>query len=47
LSAASAAAQDDARSLRVLLVSTFAFMVCFAIWMMFGVTVNRSGRNWG
>ncbi len=29
--------QGDARSLRVLLVSTFAFLICFAIWMMFGV----------
>lgn len=30
-------AQNNARSLRVLLVSTFAFLICFAIWMMFGV----------
>lgn len=31
------AAPDERRSLRVLLVSTFAFLICFAIWMMFGV----------
>jgi len=34
---AAATAQGDARSVRVLLVSTFAFLICFAIWMMFGV----------
>lgn len=28
---------NDARSIRVLLITTFAFLVCFAIWMMFGV----------
>jgi NNP family nitrate/nitrite transporter-like MFS transporter len=28
----------EARSLAVLLVSTWAFTVCFAVWMMFGVT---------
>lgn len=27
----------DARRLAILLISTFAFMVCFAVWMMFGV----------
>lgn len=32
-----AASQVDARSMRVLLVSTFAFLICFAIWLMFGV----------
>ena len=30
-------ASGDAVALRVLLVSTAAFLVCFAIWMMFGV----------
>ncbi len=30
-------AQGDARSVRVLLVSTFAFLVCFVVWMMLGV----------
>ncbi len=30
-------AQGNARSMRVLLVSTFAFLVCFVVWMMFGV----------
>ncbi|HJS86667.1 MAG TPA: nitrate/nitrite transporter, partial [Acetobacteraceae bacterium] len=34
---ADALAQGDARSVRVLLVSTFAFLVCFVVWMMFGV----------
>ena len=29
---------SDARRMTVLLVSTLAFMVCFAVWMMFGVT---------
>jgi len=38
LSASAPVAQGDARALRVLLVSTFAFLICFAIWMMFGVT---------
>lgn len=28
---------NEAVSVRVLLVSTFAFLICFAIWMMFGV----------
>ncbi len=28
---------DEAVAVRVLLVSTFAFLICFAIWMMFGV----------
>lgn len=32
-----ATAHDHARSLRVLAVTTFAFLICFAIWMMFGV----------
>lgn len=29
---------SDARRMTVLFVSTLAFMVCFAVWMMFGVT---------
>ena len=29
---------SDARSMMVLIVSTLAFTVCFAVWMMFGVT---------
>lgn len=29
---------SDARSMMVLIVSTLAFIVCFAVWMMFGVT---------
>ena len=32
-----ASERGDLRSLRVLAVSTFAFLICFAIWMMFGV----------
>jgi NNP family nitrate/nitrite transporter-like MFS transporter len=31
------AGMTDARRLVVLLITTFAFMVCFAVWMMFGV----------
>src|SRR5690554_1614510 len=29
---------SDVRSITVLLVTTWAFIVCFAVWMMFGVT---------
>src|SRR5579875_1406153 len=29
---------SDSRRIVALLVSTFAFTVCFAVWMMFGVT---------
>ena len=34
----SVAIMSDARRMTVLIVSTLAFTVCFAVWMMFGVT---------
>jgi nitrate/nitrite transporter NarK len=37
--------RQDPGAYRVLFASTFAFMVCFAVWMMFGVIGIRSGKR--